>query len=127
MALKVFSFGGGVQSTAALVLAAQGKIDYRTFLFANVGIDSENPDTLTYVHEIALPFARQHGIELIEVARPGETLYGRITGEENRGYVIPAYTPTKKGRLDGAPGKRVCTLDFKVRVIDGWLSGRGAE
>lgn len=27
--LRVFSYGGGVQSTAALVLAAQGKIDGR--------------------------------------------------------------------------------------------------
>ncbi|WP_254897837.1 hypothetical protein [Kitasatospora sp. NA04385] len=35
--IRSFSFGGGVQSTAALVLAAQGRIDYRTFLFANVG------------------------------------------------------------------------------------------
>src|SRR5947209_1941983 len=49
--LKVFSFGGGVQSTAALVLAARGEIDYQTFLFANVGGDSENPETLRYVRE----------------------------------------------------------------------------
>jgi 3'-phosphoadenosine 5'-phosphosulfate sulfotransferase (PAPS reductase)/FAD synthetase len=47
--IRVFSYGGGVQSTAALVLAAQGVIDYHTFLFANVGEDSENPDTLAYV------------------------------------------------------------------------------
>lgn len=40
MVLKAFSFDGGVQSTAALVLAAQGKPDYRTFLFCNVGDDS---------------------------------------------------------------------------------------
>jgi len=53
MVLKAFSFGGGVQSTAALVLAAQGRIDYHTFLFCNVGEDSENPDTLTYVQEVA--------------------------------------------------------------------------
>src|SRR5258708_98613 len=46
--LKVFSFGGGVQSVAALVLAAQGKIDYRHFVFCNVGDDSENPATLEY-------------------------------------------------------------------------------
>jgi hypothetical protein len=43
MALRFFSYGGGVQSTAALVLAAQGKIDYPVFLFANVGDDSEHP------------------------------------------------------------------------------------
>jgi hypothetical protein len=32
-----FFLWGGVQSTAALVLASQGKIDYQTFLFCNVG------------------------------------------------------------------------------------------
>lgn len=41
--LRVFSFGGGVQSTAALVLAAQGEIDFTAFIFANVGADSEHP------------------------------------------------------------------------------------
>ena len=51
MGLRVFSYGGGVQSTAALVLAAQGKIDFPTFLFANVGDDSEHPATLRYVRE----------------------------------------------------------------------------
>jgi hypothetical protein len=39
---RVVSYGGGVQSNALLVLAAQGRIDYRTFLFANVGDDSEH-------------------------------------------------------------------------------------
>ena len=33
--------GGGVQTTALLVLAGQGRLAYRTFLFANVGDDSE--------------------------------------------------------------------------------------
>src|ERR671910_1536926 len=39
---RVVSYGGGVQSNALLELAAQGRIDYRTFLFANVGDDSEH-------------------------------------------------------------------------------------
>lgn len=67
--LKAFSFGGGVQSTAALVLASSSKLDYRTFLFCNVGEDSEHPDTLSYVHEIAVPFAAQHGLALIELQK----------------------------------------------------------
>ena len=53
--MRIFSYGGGVQSTAALVLAAQGIIDYPTFLFCNVGNDSEDPKTLDYVHKYALP------------------------------------------------------------------------
>ena len=49
--LKVFSYGGGVQSTACLVLVAQGKLGIQTFLFANVGDDSEHPATLRYVRD----------------------------------------------------------------------------
>ena len=43
MTLRVFAHGGGVQSTAALVLSAQGRIDFPVHLFANVGDGSENP------------------------------------------------------------------------------------
>lgn len=124
--IKVFSYGGGVQSTAALVLAAQGKIDYTTFLFCNVGDDSENPDTILYVRNVAMPYAQAHNLDLIELSRPNETLLGRITGEANRGYVIPAYTPTKQDRTDGAPGKRNCTQDFKVEVVAKWTKEHGA-
>ncbi len=67
--LRSFSFGGGVQSTAALVLAAQGRIDYRTFVFANVGEDSENPGTITYVEKHTRPYAEAHGLTLIELDR----------------------------------------------------------
>lgn len=120
MTLHVFSYGGGVQSTAALVLAAQGKIDYRTFLFCNVGEDSENPDTLAYVHEVAMPFAHEHGLELIElhkVRRDGslESVYRTLTRPGSRSIGIPVHM------ANGAPGRRACTLDFKIRVVDRWL------
>lgn len=126
MVLRVFSFGGGVQSTAALVLAAQGRIDYRTFLFCNVGEDSENPDTLTYVSEIALPFARQHSLELVElrkVRRDGslDSVYSTITRPDSRSIGIPVHMS------NGAPGRRACTLDFKIRVVDRWLRNQGAR
>lgn len=124
--LTVFSFGGGVQSTAALVLAAQGRIDYHTFLFSNVGVDSENPDTLTYIEHVSKPYALAHGLDLIELSRPGETLLSRITGEANRGYVIPAYTPDKKRLNNGSPGRRICTEDFKIMVVAAWLKEHGA-
>lgn len=67
--LRTVSYGGGVQSTALLVLAAQGKIDFRTFLFANVGNDSERSSTLRYVREVAAPYAEAHGIDLQELHR----------------------------------------------------------
>lgn len=124
--LRVFSYGGGVQSTAALVLAAQGKIDFRTFLFANVGDDSEHPATLDYVTEVAGPYAERNGIDLQElrrVKRDGtlETLYGRLTKEGSRSIPIPMRTNDL-----GAPGTRSCTADFKIRLIAKWHREHGA-
>jgi hypothetical protein len=54
--MRAFSFGGGVQSVAVLVLGAQGKVQYDYYLFSNVGEDSEDPRTLEYFRNIALPF-----------------------------------------------------------------------
>ncbi|KOT83889.1 phosphoadenosine phosphosulfate reductase, partial [Streptomyces rimosus subsp. pseudoverticillatus] len=54
--VKTFSFGGGWQSMAALVLAATRELDYRTFLMANVGDDSEHPGTLRYLRQYAIPY-----------------------------------------------------------------------
>lgn len=124
--LKVVSYGGGVQSTALLVLVAQGKIDYSTFLFCNVGNDSENPNTITYVHDIAMPYAAANGIELIElqkVRRNGErdTLYQRLTRPDSRSIGIPVRMS------NGAPGNRACTADFKIKVVDKWLRARGGK
>ncbi|MFC4906952.1 hypothetical protein [Actinomadura gamaensis] len=92
--LRAFSFGGGWQSVAALVLAARGDLDFDTFLFANVGDDSENPATLTYLRRHAIPYAQAHNLtirELHRIRRDGstETLYGRLVREGSRSIPIP--------------------------------------
>jgi hypothetical protein len=122
--IRVFSYGGGVQSTAALVLAAQGRIDYRTFVFANVGEDSENPDTLAYVENYAKPYALEHGLELIEVWRQRKdgtrvNLY-EYAMTSNTTIPIPAYLQS------GAPGKRVCTVEWKVNIVAKYIKQLGA-
>jgi hypothetical protein len=127
MTIRAFSYGGGVQSTAALVLAAQGKIDFRLFLFSNVGDDSERADTLTYVHDVAMPFAEEHEIELRELRhmrRDGteETLYRKLTRPGSRSTGIPIFLEGS-----GAPGRRSCTADFKIRRIRKELRRRGAS
>lgn len=124
MTLRCFSYGGGVQSTAALVLAAQGKINFPVFLFANVGDDSEHPDTLRYIEEVAKPYAAARGIELHELHnrnRQGEqkTLYREIT-EHTTSIPIPVYN------REGAPGRRSCTKHYKVVVIGRWTKAHGA-
>ncbi|MFE3328987.1 phosphoadenosine phosphosulfate reductase [Streptomyces sp. NPDC059176] len=124
-ALRVISYGGGVQSTALLALAAKGAIDFPTFLFSNVGDDSENPGTLRYITEFASPFAQQHGIALEvldKVRRDGrrETLWQHLHRPETRSIPIPVRM------ANGAPGRRNCTADFKIKVISRWLRHHGA-
>ena len=127
MSLTVISYGGGVQSTALLVLAAQGKLglDIDAALFANVGDDSEHPATLQYVREVAIPYAADHGLpvhELRRVMRDGteRTLWQDLM-RDSRTINIPV-------RMDnGAPGNRNCTHTYKVRVVGKWLKEHGAS
>jgi PP-loop superfamily ATP-utilizing enzyme len=124
--LRVISYGGGVQSTAMVVLAAQGVIDYPIALFSNVGDDSEHPATLEYVRNIAIPWAAERGVEIHElnrIKRDGtvETLFGRLTKPGSRSVGIPVRMS------NGAPGNRNCTVDFKIKVVGKWLKQHGAS
>jgi hypothetical protein len=125
VALRFISYGGGVQSTALIVLAAQRRINYRIAVMANVGDDSEHPATLEYVRNIAAPYAAKHGIELIlldRIKRDGTvaTLYGQLMKEGSRSLPIPVRM------RNGAPGTRSCTSDFKIRVTGKFAKSRGA-
>ena len=131
MTIHAFSFGGGVQSTAALVLASRGQLPatdesnrWDVFLFSNVGERAEHPATLRYVSEFAMPFAEAHGIELVEVRKrrrdgSDDDLMDRIE-RGKRSLPIPVRMS------NGAPGRRACTAEFKIRVIERELKRRGA-
>lgn len=121
---KVFSYGGGVQSTAALVLAATGRLDYRTFLFANVGEDSENPATLVYLTEHARPFAESHGLDLIELRRTMRNGSTRTLRQEIENY--PRSIPIPVRLNGGGFGWRKCTDRFKIQVVAKWTKTHGA-
>lgn len=128
--LRTISYGGGVQSTALVVLAAQGEIDFQFALMANVGDDSEHPATLKYVREVMTPWLADKPVQLeilSRVFRRGpragqvETLYSRLYRDDLIGTPIPV-------RLaNGAPAPRGCTADFKIRVIARWLKENGAS
>ncbi|PJJ04222.1 hypothetical protein BX264_4627 [Streptomyces sp. 2333.5] len=123
--VKVISYGGGVQSTALLVLAAQRRINFQTFLFSNVGDDSENPATLKFIEEVARPYAQEHRIDLHTLERrrrngATETLWGQLHKPEARSTPIPIRM------ANGAPGRRNCTADFKIKVVSRWLREHGA-
>lgn len=126
-ALRTISYGGGVQSTALLVLAVQRVIDFNEFLFANVGDDTEEQGTLDYVREVAMPYAAEHGIALRELSKTRkdgtvETLFDKLTRPGSRSLSIPY-----RSKADGPPMSRSCTAEFKVRVLGRWLRAHGAS
>ncbi len=124
MTERYFSFGGGVQSMAALVLAVQGRVQYDAFLFSNVGHDSENPATIAYVENVAKPYAAANGVELVELQkrrRTGEAVtILRQLEHSHKSIDIPVYMGT------GAPGNRNCTINFKMNVIGKYTKANGA-
>lgn len=124
--LTVIAYGGGVQSTALVVLAATGQLHADAALFCNVGDDSEHPDTLVYVREVAIPWATARGFPVHELHRhlrdgTPETLMGRLTKQGSRSLPIPVRMS------NGAPGRRSCTADFKIKVMAKWLKAHGAS
>lgn len=131
MTLRVISYGGGVQSTALVVLAAQGKLDdimggpVRTALFANTGDDSEHPGTLKFVREIAVPWAKERGVDIIELqtTKNGQptTIWNEIMKPESKRMLIPVY-----GDIN-MPLARSCTVDFKIKTVGRWVKANGAK
>ena len=125
--MRTFSFGAGVQSTAVLVLQAQGRLPepYDAFLFANVGDDSEHPDTLRYYRDIHVPYAEKHGIQLEQVRRvrrDGTTpTLLEYTRADKRSVRIPMHLE------GGGPGNRTCTSTYKIHVIRKWQRQHGSS
>jgi 3'-phosphoadenosine 5'-phosphosulfate sulfotransferase (PAPS reductase)/FAD synthetase len=57
--MKIVSFGGGVQSTAMAILAAQGKIEVDAFVFCDTGFEQS----------IVFEFLEQHTKPLLEKSK----------------------------------------------------------
>jgi hypothetical protein len=92
-----------------------------------VGDDSEHPATLAYVNDVAKPYALAQGIELHElrhIRKDGEeeTLYRKLTRPASRSTGIPIYLEGS-----GAPARRSCTSEFKIRRIAVWQRRHGAK
>ena len=115
----VFSCGGGVQSTACLVLAAQGLIPYRTFVFANVGDKAEDPRTLRYVDEVLKPYADANGIDWVDLQRQRRDGTPVDLWEDLQRPVRAINIPVRMA--NGAPGRRNCTAEFKIKPIARWI------
>ena len=125
---SIISLGAGTQSTAMVVLAAQGRlgIDIDAAVFAKVGDDSERPHTMHYLREVLTPWAAERGLPVHEVYRTDQhgkrwtSLLDHSTSDDNKSISIPARMP------EGMPGKRSCTADWKIGVVSKWLKQHGA-
>lgn len=118
----VLSYGGGVQSTALLALQAEGVINYSAFLFANVGEDSENPETIDYLNNVAIPFADKHGIRFIVGnatfgGEPDSVLRGQL--RRKRSALIPGFVQ------GGGMLTRSCTYSYKIVVVNKMIRDLG--
>lgn len=120
MTVRIFSFGGGRQSHAVMVMQKRGLVHYDEFVFCNVGDDSENPGTLRYIEQVTKPYCEKNGIKLT-VLDGKRTLYQEITENVKSGYAIPAYM------MNGAPSKRQCTHDYKVTRVARYIKKLGAS
>lgn len=131
MSLRVIAYGGGVQSTALCVLATQGRLDdimggpVDAALFSNVGGDSEDPASLLFVAEVMTPWCAERGLPVHTLQRHKrdgtvETLMQRLT-RDSRSIDIPVRM------AGGAPGRRRCTGDFKIKVLTKWMKAHGAS
>lgn len=127
MTFRAISYGGGVQSTAMGVLRVQGRIAADVMLFANVGDHAEHPDSLRYVRDVFTPWAAKRGLVVHELQRkPTSTnqpdLHDTMT--EYGGNRVKEPIPLRNGRT-GAPTKRNCTADWKVKVVQTWMRDNG--
>jgi hypothetical protein len=104
MGLTVLSLGAGVNSTALIVLKAQGKIDFDFAIMAQTG--DEHPKTDKYITEHLTPYCKKHGIELVFV--------------KNEKYdSLKKYCESKKIIPSQHSGS--CRDKFKIRVIRKYL------
>lgn len=130
MSLRTISYGGGVQSTALVLLAMNGTLEFDVALFANVGDDSEHPGTLTWVRETMMPLAEEHNFpihELHKTKRDGtraRSLLAHITEHDDPGTLREPF-PVRG--MNGAPLSRSCTSDWKIKVVGKWLKANGAS
>jgi len=120
--LRIFSFGGGVQSMAVAILQAynQLKEPFDYFVFANVGDNAESPDTLNYINNIVKPFFVKHNMSLVEVRktnRAGESvdLYDYTMDTSKKGVQIPVVMKDK------GFAQRKCTQDWKIAPVTKWI------
>lgn len=102
-AVRVLSFGAGVQTTALAILAAKGHVEpYNALVFADTG--GEHPETYRYLEQVFVPWANGS----LRTVRYDSPTYGAET----------LYDLAWRRRIVPSIINRWCTDQFKVRPIN---------
>lgn len=105
--MRVLSYSGGLQSTALLVLAGRRQVRIDAAIHIDLGV-AESPDTIRYIRDVAIPYAREKGIHV------------RIGYVDAVGDILsnPAHPKAPfRDAATKAPTTRQCTNHWKVRVF----------
>lgn len=112
--LKLWSSGGGVQSTAIAALIVQGKL--KPDLSVIVDTEREMSGVWTYLEQYVQPALRQVGVELHRVAK---SRYATVDLYRNEDILIPAWTD-ESGKIGKLP--TYCSNEWKKRVVRRWAT-----
>lgn len=119
--MKIVSFGGGVQSTAMAVLAAQGKIEVDAFVFCDTGFEQS----------IVFDFLDQHTLPMLNIA--GIPFYIAKAEQYAEKYFgdleLPPFFNNDNGEIGRQPAfcsanwkrevfKRFCNQEFGEKTYD---------
>lgn len=120
MAQLVWSYGGGVQSTAIACLVASGKLP-KPDLIVMADTGREPRATWDYLHKHADPLLARHGLK-VEIA-PHELATVDLFSTQGK-PLMPMFS-TVNGKIGGTTN--FCSGEWKKRVVRRWLRQRGVK
>ena len=117
--IQVFSNGGGVQSTAIIVLIAQNRIP-KPDLVVMVDTEREKTDVLKYQDEYVVPLCREIGVEYVRVKKSQYTQHDVLLASNET--VLPGFFTV----LNDCNGKSpsFCSAKWKQEVFQRYLNER---
>lgn len=118
--MEIISLGGGVQSSALVVLNGLDRIQPKAThaVFADTG--AEMPQTYEWINEYLKPWAAAHDIEVVTTR---DQKYWPLDEYqlEHKHILMPMFG-SRGGML-----RRQCTYKLKILPVRRWLRGQGAE
>lgn len=114
------SFGGGVQTTAILLMHPDLK--FQEAVFADTG--GENPETYTYIEKYHKPFCEEHGIKFTTVKGQVQT---QVFGSDEYIMAKTLEEQCLTARITPSMQFRFCTDRWKIVPIRKYVKEKQAE